>query len=311
MRSDDETTPRRRERRRLATTRLILALLTWPLIQNVRAEEPPPSNQTPPAAHDKEERPYWRTNIFKRVFSDQKFLVTQWWPAEFRKPGFTIPLAGATLLALTSQHASDEAYDFEIGDAIDDATGTSSNGVAGKFTQLGNGPAVAALLGVTYLSARWSGHDHMARTSSLATESMLDAGIWIEVLKHTFARVRPNNPDAGRFFMYGGAESNSCPSGHAMGAFAVATVFAGEYRDKRWVPWVAYGTAGLISASRVALGRHFPSDVVVGGIMGNSIGRGVLARQHGDDLNRPWLSRFTPLIDPARAGIGIAYTYSW
>src|SRR5262245_60928653 len=30
------------------------------------------------------DRPYWRTNLFKRVATDQKFLVTRWWPQEIK-----------------------------------------------------------------------------------------------------------------------------------------------------------------------------------------------------------------------------------
>src|SRR2546425_5028184 len=29
-------------------------------------------------------RPYWRTKLFRRVFRGQRYLVTTWWPSEFR-----------------------------------------------------------------------------------------------------------------------------------------------------------------------------------------------------------------------------------
>jgi membrane-associated phospholipid phosphatase len=94
-----------------------------------------------------------------------------------------------------------------------------------------------------------------------------------------------------------------------MGAFAVAAVVADEYRDKRWVPWVAYGTAGLIGVSRVRLGRHFPSDVLVGGVLGSSIGRMVSARQ-GARRER-LLTGLTPVVDPAQKRYGLMYSHSW
>src|SRR6184192_4438522 len=53
------------------------------------------------------------------------------------------------------------------------------------------------------------------------------------------------------------------PSGHSIGAFSLATVFARRYREHRWVPWVAYGLAGLVSFSRITAQAHFPSDVFV------------------------------------------------
>jgi hypothetical protein len=90
----------------------------------------------------------------------------------------------------------------------------------------------------------------------------------------------------------------------------VATVFAGEYRDKRWVPWVAYGTAGLVAASRVALGRHFPTDVVAGALLGRSVGRMVLSRSGGLDSPRS-RADIQPIFDPRNDGFGLAYHRSW
>src|SRR5262245_48396523 len=49
----------------------------------------PPSEPDPTPPPDK---PYWRSNIFKRVLTDQKFLFTQWWPSEIKRPGFSAPL---------------------------------------------------------------------------------------------------------------------------------------------------------------------------------------------------------------------------
>ena len=88
----------------------------------------------------------------------------------------------------------------------------------------------------------------------------------------------------------------------------VATVFAQVYQDHRWVSWVAYGTAGLIGASRVGLGRHFPSDVIVGGLLGNSIGRMVVTR---DLESRPPSASLRPYFDPAGDGVGLVWTRDW
>ena len=94
-----------------------------------------------------------------------------------------------------------------------------------------------------------------------------------------------------------------------MGAFAVAAVVSGQYRGKKWVPWVAYGTASLVAGSRVALGRHYVSDVVAGAVLGRSIGRMVVARA-GGEIGAPTHS-WTPIVDPSNRGYGVAYTHSW
>jgi membrane-associated phospholipid phosphatase len=140
---------------------------------------------------------------------------------------------------------------------------------------------------------------------------LLDAGIWIEVLKLATARVRPGGADAGSFFHYGSQDSNSFPSGHAMGAFSIASVFAETYRDKRWVPWFSYGMATLIGASRLALGRHFPGDVVVGAVLGTSIGRGVVARSREEGFTRRLKGSIVPVVGPDGRGVGVGWAYSW
>jgi len=258
---------------------------------------------------DDGDRPYWRTNLFKRVATDQKFFFTRWWPQEFKDPVFAGSLAAGVAIAVQSGTHADRGQDMEWGQGI-------SNGVSGgvkvasqRFTRLGNGPAVAAILGITYLSARRAQDDRLAAASSLAAESLLNAGIWVTVLKAATARVRPNESNGGTFGQYGGMQNGSFPSGHSMAAFSVASVFAESYRDKKWVPWLSYGFATLIGASRLALGRHFPSDVIVGAVLGTSIGRGVVARS-SEDGPQPNGS-FGPAVGPDGRGVGIGWTYTW
>ena len=90
----------------------------------------------------------------------------------------------------------------------------------------------------------------------------------------------------------------------------MATVFAYEYREKRWVPLVAYGTAGLVALSRIGLGRHFPSDVFAGALIGHSMGRLVVHRSGESTGDSHW-SHLQPLYDPETRGFGVAYRRSW
>jgi undecaprenyl-diphosphatase len=62
---------------------------------------------------------------------------------------------------------------------------------------------------------------------------------------------------------------HSFPSGHAAGSFAFAT-FVGEVSPRHRVRLLLLASA--IGVSRVALGVHYPSDVVAGALLGALIG---------------------------------------
>jgi membrane-associated phospholipid phosphatase len=68
-------------------------------------------------------------------------------------------------------------------------------------------------------------------------------------------------------------KGTSFPSGHALMSPSVATVFARRYRQQRWVPYVTYGLAGVLSFSRVTTGARFPSDVFIAAAWGYAIAR--------------------------------------
>lgn len=122
-------------------------------------------------------------------------------------------------------------------------------------------------------------------TALLAGEAVADSEILTTIMKSIDRRHRPADvPTNGNFSdtwfesRDGWALSGkgSFPSGHTIAAFSVATVFAERYRRHRWVPWLAYGLAGMIGFSRVTLQSHFPSDVFAGAVLGYSISRYVV-----------------------------------
>lgn len=131
-------------------------------------------------------------------------------------------------------------------------------------------------------------HDTYAQQTALfAAESLADVLILSTAIKAVSRRSRPSSiPPDGNFsdtwFKTGWGSSftgeASFPSGHAIAAFSVATVIARRYGKHRWVPWVAYGLAGLVGFSRVTGQAHFPSDVFVGAALGYSISRFVVLR---------------------------------
>jgi membrane-associated phospholipid phosphatase len=262
-------------------------------------------------------KPYWRRNIFKRIVFDQPYLFRTWLPAEVVRPGFSVPLFTSTAFAVAGSlgGSGTGGIDARLELAIYSNAGPRAQSLAHAFTALGNPPVVLAVIGFSYLGGHFGHDDRLAEASSLALEAFADAGLWNVVLKEATARVRPGQPNQALFLQYGASQNQSYPSGHAMIAFSVATVYAEEYRDRRWVGGIAYGAATMISLSRVVLGRHFPADVIVGGVLGASFGRMVVARARESRGEAPVRTRLAdglqPFYDPAFKGVGIGWSRSW
>jgi len=164
-----------------------------------------------------------------------------------------------------------------------------SDGIAGHISQsaslaalanagsvIGNGIFLGILAAELYYIGKKSGKDVFKDLGARALVSVIASGVVVHVLKTAFERPRPahaagsmaallNNPSlfdfTGRF--------NSMPSGHTVAAFAFAYV-AGR-RFPRLAP-LFYVLAAFVAASRVYLGSHYPSDVVIGALVGLGVG---------------------------------------
>lgn len=88
------------------------------------------------------------------------------------------------------------------------------------------------------------------------------------LLKPLIARVRPTI-ELGAIIMGEQSLDYSFPSGHATIAFAMAVVLT--KKEPKW-RWILFMLATAISLSRIFLGKHFPLDVMAGGILGWCIG---------------------------------------
>lgn len=100
--------------------------------------------------------------------------------------------------------------------------------------------------------------------------ALLSSTVIVEwILKNIFMRGRPQLMIPMTIVVLDATYSSSFPSGHAAMAFAGAYILAKEH--EKWTP-LYYLLAFLIAFSRIYLGKHYPSDVLVGGILGVMIG---------------------------------------
>ncbi len=162
--------------------------------------------------------------------------------------------------------------------------GTSSLGR--HASTISNGGLAAALggSGGLYLLGKIRHDDHQKETGILSIEAATDSLAVVEVFKFATQRARPTDGNKnGDFFNSTSITNSSFPSAHAMLTWSVASVIAHEYPGPL-TQIFAYGLATGVSAARVAGRNHFPSDVVVGGVMGWMIGRQVYKAHHDPEL---------------------------
>jgi len=129
---------------------------------------------------------------------------------------------------------------------------------------------------------RATGNARARETGRVGGEALIDSALVFTVLKSVSQRPRPTIDDAHAEFFDGG---RSFPSGHAASAWALATVIANEYHDRRAVRVAAYGLASAVSVSRYTARKHFLSDVLVGSVIGYGIGRHVYRTHHDPALD--------------------------
>jgi membrane-associated phospholipid phosphatase len=214
----------------------------------------------------------WRS-LPKDFLHDQKGIWLLF-PAQLAKGHYWLPtlaIAGGTAgLIVADPHAMPyfRSHARNLDDVNDtfDAPITSAEVIA----------VPAALL-----VAGYARHDsYQVGTALLAGEAYADGAVVDLAVKAITRRKRPSDVAPGVPFndtFFAGGKSpfkgSSFPSGHAAGAFAVATVIATRYHTHRWVPWAVYGFATAISFSRITTSAHFPSDVFLGAALGYTVTR--------------------------------------
>lgn|SRR5690554_3854490 len=67
-------------------------------------------------------------------------------------------------------------------------------------------------------------------------------------------------------------DGSSMPSGHSQNITTAATFMVYKYRNISWIKWTFIALAILVPFSRMYLGQHYLEDVLVGMVLGISIG---------------------------------------
>ena len=268
-------------------------------------EDTKPKSQTPPP-------PSLEKKFLANILSDQRAIWTAPFSLRRGDARWLAPLGVATVIFVaTDRHTAGEL--FEGGNHP-----TRIN-ISRDLSRLGSGYATGGVAAAFYFVGR-AKHDARAReTGLLGAEALIDSAVVVTALKTVSQRQRPPADHASGEFYDGGS---SFPSGHAITAWALATVVAHEYGQHRpLVRFGAYGIATAISLSRYTGSNHFLSDVLVGSALGYGIGRYVYHQHHDPSLDlvsstrmkRITQSKLFPRIAPSYNRRGHAYgaTLAW
>lgn len=186
---------------------------------------------------------------------------------------------------------------------------TTTNNIGDEITDFGHGKFTPVILGGMYLYGYAADDGKMRRTVLLSVESFVLTGVFVQTIKYTTHRHRPNTGDPPHTFdgpsLRGESSNSSCPSGHASSAFAVATVIASEY-DNMLVPTVAYGIAAITALNRVSHNAHWSSDAFLGAAIGYFTGKTIVASHRNvkkDDFS------LTPVAGDGLTGMILTFRF--
>lgn len=235
----------------------------------------------PPAAHGPEagqEREVSWKKIVPNFLDDQKHIWL--FPSQVARGYHLVPTA--LVLGVSAG--------MTVADPIEGRYFRANSETYHSFNQVFTGTTTAAEIFAVpiafYLVGLVRNDSYAAHTALLSAQAVADVEVTNVILRTSTRRLRPADvPINGNFSdTWFDAGTNplkakgSFASGHTASAFAVATVVARRYPHRRWVPYVAYGAAGLLAFSRISNGAHFLSDTFFGSALGYAVGRFVVLR---------------------------------
>jgi membrane-associated phospholipid phosphatase len=234
--------------------------------------------------------------LVKRLVDDQKEIWTSPVRIRFSDADWLVPLGGIA--------AGLMATDRDFSKHLSQNPTTISH-----CTKLSNA-SLGALIGGAggmWLLSQASYNEHWSETGFLAGEAALNSLMLVEGLKYSLRRERPFQGDGRGPFFRG---RTSFPSEHSAAAWSIAGIIAHEYPGPL-TKIAAYSLASFVSYSRVRSRHHFPSDVFIGGLVGNLAAQNVYTRHHDMEVGggewRPISEFFSGARSSSSANHGSPY----
>jgi len=246
-------------------------------------------------------------DFFKNILEDQKAIWTAPLHIQRADSKWIVPGSiGLMALFTTDRITGDEIAEFD-----------RQVGASRAVSHAGSAYTLGAVAGTFYLFGRQKNDARARETGLLSAEALVDSMVVSSALKGITQRVRPLTGHERSEFFDGGS---SFPSGHSTQVWAVATVIASEYHDRRSVQIAAFATATAVSVARFTEHKHYLSDVIAGSALGYAIGKYVYHKRHremidgseqDESVSKFWWPTITPEIDRHRRLYGLGLTWSF
>ena len=265
--------------------RHVAQALSSGLNRNVRFLPPSEFSSGPPLADPQSSRSRSSDGAFKNVLGRFRKDQAEIFSAPFHRSNLkwdALFLAGTGVFIATDRQASRALP----GSHLNISRNISSVGLYGA----------SAAAGILWLSGMATHNQHARETGVLSAEALANTVTVYVGLQLITGRERPIEGSGNGRFWHNNALSSSFPSGHALFTWSMASVIAHEYR-RPWVKWLAYSTATAVSVTRLTGREHFPSDVVVGSVIGYLIGQHIFKAHCKEGISEGCHSRKISVAD--------------
>ena len=188
---------------------------------------------------------------------------------------------------------------------------------------MGNGEFHFILSGLFASYGLIDNNEVALKTAGNIVESVLSAGLFVQVLKRMTGRESPAATDRtpGDFQFFPSikeyqkqqAKYYSFPSGHLASATATLTVIANNYPEIKWIKPLGYTFLGVLGFSLVSEGMHWYSDLPLGFFIGYTFGNIIAPVQSTTEVSNNDNEKshliLIPSLSSKRVGLDLSYNF--
>lgn len=208
-----------------------------------------------------------------------------------------------TVALLTSSGGIIMGFDKELYQKVQQNKSKFGDKVAQYFAEpIGSGLLSLPLLAGLYAGGRLTHHERTAQAALAGTRAFVITALNVQILKMAIGRERPSESSQPYNFHGPSLHHDALPSGHKAVAFAMASAVAHSYPEKPLLGAGLYTVAALTAWSRINDGKHWPSDVFAGAVLGYFTGR-LVAGKGQDPATMKHKVSYLPFFSPHYTGI--------